>query len=209
MQSPSDDDRTMIETVNSHLEQLASLSRFDSGQAKVRVASASLRFLLVEGMLGRAWKASGLGGPMTFRAWCVDKLQGDGAVAFCGGGGVLPGVPFSVCFNATLVERSLDLAALCGKTRIQAGTAKVSTIELIQYVANTLGGSRYDPRGKSPKSRKPSFDLLRRLHEGALGGLSLRIGDRDLVHHELLSVAGVLVASPEVGCLMAWRPAVT
>ena len=88
---------------------------------------------------------------------------------------------------------------------IQVGSVKVSTIQLVQYVANTLGGAHFDPEGKSPKSCKPLFDLLRRLEAGEFGGLPFRVNDRNLLHHEILSVAQALIRSPEVTRLIAWR----
>ena len=56
------------------------------------------------------------------------------------GGDVLPSIPISVCHNATLAERSVDLASFVGR-RESDGGVKVSTVQLIQYVAKTLGGS--------------------------------------------------------------------
>ncbi len=168
-------------------------------------ASSSLRFLLVEDSLARAWRASRLGGPMTFKVRCITSTQGNDVVAYCGGGDLLPGIPFAASRNATFAELSLDLSAFCKRTRIQVGSVKVSTIQLVQYVANTLGGAHFDPEGKSPKSRKPLFDLLRRLEAGEFGGLPFRVNDRNLLHHEILSVAQALIRSPEVTRLIAWR----
>lgn len=51
----------LIETVNAQLKCLAGASVFNAAQADLTVASAQLRFLLVEDGLARAWKASGLG----------------------------------------------------------------------------------------------------------------------------------------------------
>lgn len=166
MQRLTQTDVSLIETVNAHLKHLSALSVFDVDEASLRVASSSLRFLLVGDSLGRAWKASGLGGPMTFKAWCITSTQGDDVVAYCGGGDLLPGIPFSACRNAQLKELPLDLVAFRQRPRIQVGSVKVSTVQLIQYVANTLGGAHFDPEGRSVKSRKPVFDLLRRLEAG-------------------------------------------
>jgi hypothetical protein len=110
-----------------------------------------------------------------------------------------------VCHNATLAERSVDLATFCRKPRIQIGAVKVSTVQLIQYVANTLGGSYFDPEGKSPKSRKPVFDLLRHVEAGEFPSFISQVNGRNLVHHELLSVGQVVIRSPEVAQLSAWR----
>ncbi len=142
---------------------------------------------------------------MTFKAWCITSTQGDDVVAYCGGGDVLPGIPISACFNATLAELPLDLVAFRQRPRIQIGTVKVSTIQLIQYVANTLGGSHFDPDGKSPKSRKPVFDLLRRVEAGEFPSFISQVNGRNLLHHEILSVAQVVIRSPEVTRLSTWR----
>jgi hypothetical protein len=196
---------SLIKTVNAHLNQLSVLSVFNVDEASLRVASGSLRFLLVEHSLGRAWKASGLGGAMTFRTWCITSTQGNDVVAYCGGGDLLPGVPFSACRNAKLAELSLDLGAFRQRPRIQIAAVKVSTVQLIQYVANTLGGAHFDPEGRSLRSQKPVFDLLRRLEAGEFGGLPFQVNGRNLLHHEILSVAQVVIRSPEVTRLRAWR----
>jgi len=110
-----------------------------------------------------------------------------------------------VCRNAVLAERTLDLGAFRQRPRVQIGTVKVSTVELIQYVANTLGGAHFDPEGKSLRSRKPVFDLLRRLDAGAFNGLDLKVNGRNLLHHEILSVIETVLRSPEVLRLRKWR----
>ena len=198
MQHPTQTDIALIKTVNAHLKHLSTLSRYDVDEASLRVASGSLRFLLIDGWLGRAWKVSRLGGPMTFKTWCITSTQGDGVIAYCGGGDVIPGIPISVCRNATLAELPLDLVAFRQRPRIQIGKVKVSTVQLIQYVANTLGGIHFDPEGKSPKSRKPVLDLLRRVETGEFPSFVSQVNRRNLLHHEILSVAQVVIRSPEV-----------
>jgi hypothetical protein len=89
--------------------------------------------------------------------------------------------------------------------RIQIGAVKVSTVELIKYVANTLGGSHFDPEGKSPKSKKPVFDILRRVEAGEFPTFVSQVNGRNLLHHEILSVAQVVIRSPQVVLLSAWR----
>jgi len=205
MHRPSPTDTALIGTVNAHLSHLSKVAAHDVDEANLRVASTSLRYLLVEDMLARAWRALALGGPMTFRTWCITSTQGDDVIAYCGGGELLPGVPFSVCRNAVLAERTLDLGAFRQRPRVQIGTVKVSTVELIQYVANTLGGAHFDPEGKSLRSRKPVFDLLRRLDAGAFNGLDLKVNGRNLLHHEILSVIETVLRSPEVLRLRKWR----
>lgn len=209
MKHPTKTDIALIKLVKAHLKNLFALSVHDVDEANLAVASGSLRILLVEDCLGRAWKALGLGGPMTFKAWCITSTQGDDVIAYCGGGDLLPGVPFSACHNAKLAELPLDLAAFRQKPRIQIGTVKVSTVQLIQYVANTLGGSHFDPEGKSLKSKKPVFDILRRVEAGEFPSFISQVNNRNLLHHEVLSVAQIVIRSPEVARVSAWRePAV-
>jgi hypothetical protein len=202
--SPSTD-VLLIDTVNAHLKQLAGASVFNAAQADLTVASAQLRFLLVEDELGRAWEASRLGGPMTFKCWCIVSAQGDDVVAYCGGGDLIPGVPFSANHNAKIAERTLNLKDFRRRTYIQVRANKISTVELIQYVSNTRGGTHFDPEGRSPKSRKPIFDVLRRLEAGEFGGPPILINDKNLLHHEVLSVAQAVLRSPQVAQLRAWR----
>jgi hypothetical protein len=198
-------DTELIGTVNAHLEQLAGVAFCQVGEARLRVVSTSLRYLLVEDMLSRAWRAARFGGPMTFKTWCIASTQGESTVAFCGGGQMLPGIPFSLCWNAELAERTLDLTAFRNCPRVQVGSVKVSTIELIQYVANTLGGAHFDPEGKSPKSRKPAFDLLRRVQADGVHSLTFKVNNRGLLDHEILSVTETILRSSEVQRLMEWR----
>ena len=205
MHRPSSTDTALIGTVNAHLGQLSRIAVYNADEVNLRVASISLRYLLVEDMLARAWRASGFGGPMTFRAWCITSAQGKNVVAYCGGGELLPCIPFSACWNAELAEQSLDLTAFRKRPCIQVGNVKVTTVELIQYVANTLGGAHFDPEGRSPKSRKPVFDLLRRVEVEGFSGLHLKVNDRNLLHHEMLSIAETVLRSPEVLRLKTWR----
>jgi hypothetical protein len=200
---------SLIETVKAHMKQVSILSAFNVDEASLRVASGSLRFLLVENLLGQAWKASGLSGPMTFKARCIISTQGSDVVAYCGGGDLLPGVPFAAHRNATVSELLLDLVTFCKRPRIQVRDVTVSTVQLVQYVANTLGGAHYDPEGKSPKSRKPVFDLLRRLEAGEFGGPPFLVNGRNLLHHEILSIAQVVLRSPEVTQLREWHASTT
>jgi hypothetical protein len=106
--------------------------------------------------------------------------------------------------NATLKEVSLNLKNFCQRPRIQIGTVKVSAVELIQYVANTLGGAHFDPEGRSPKSRKPVFNLLRQIEAEA--DMNVLVNNRNLLHHEVLSIAQAVIRSPEVARLSAWVP---
>jgi hypothetical protein len=199
-------DLSIIPVVKAHLKSLASLSMFNSDEPTLKVASSSLRALLVENMLLRVWKVSCIGGPLIVKAWCIVSAQ-QNAAAFCGGGDILPGIPMSICFNAELAEYSLDLTSFCKKTRIQVGQEKASTIDIVKYAANTLGGVHFDPDGRNLDSRKPVFDFLRRIDRGNinLNGLSFNLNDRNLLHHEILSISQSIVSSNSVENLLNLR----
>jgi hypothetical protein len=77
----SETDIGLIEPVNAHLVQLVTATRYDADQASLRAVSGSLRFLLADDYLARAWKASGIGGAMTFRTLCIVSTEGSEVIA--------------------------------------------------------------------------------------------------------------------------------
>jgi hypothetical protein len=141
---------------------------------------------------------------MVFRAWCVDQMNGPDAVGIAGGGDLLPGIPFSAGFNATVVQKTLDLHAFCREPRIQLEGAKISTVEIVQYLANARGGAHFDPAGSA--ARKPKGMLLAKLEAGDTHAPKMIVGDRSLLHHEILSIAQAMLASTQVQQLRLWRP---
>jgi hypothetical protein len=193
-------DVDLIKTVQSQLRNLASLSGHEADEPTVRTATGALRALISEEMLQLAWSASGLRGPMTFKTYFIARSAGDDAVAYCGGGDILPNVPFSVCRNAELQERVLNLKDFCRQTRILIGKETASTTEIIKYVANALGGAHFDPAGKTARK----YDLLRRVEAGEIGQLFLQVNDRNLLYHEVLSIAQAVTRSPQIKELLEW-----
>jgi hypothetical protein len=193
-------DIQLIETVQAHLKQLATVAVFNADEPTLRMVTGTLRALLVEEMLQRAWRTSGLGGPITFKTYCIVSTQGDDVVAYCGGGDLIPNIPISWGHNAHVAERTLNLKDFCRQTRIQIGTATASTIDIVKYVANALGGSHFDPDGKTARK----FDLLRRIESGEIGQLFLQANNRNALHHELLSIAQSVTRSPQVHQLSIW-----
>lgn len=205
MKKSSTLDVERIATVGAHLELIERAARHDATEASMRVVTGSLRLLLNDGNLAAAWQASGLKGPMTFRAWCIDTLDKGKVVAFCGGGDIIPGIPTSACFGARLKEKSLGLGEFCRSTRIQVDDVKISTVEVIEYMANARGGAHFDPEGRAAKKAKG--ELLRRLDNGEIEAVPMRINDRNLLHHEVLSICQVVVRSPQSALLRTWRQA--
>jgi hypothetical protein len=202
----SETDVKLIQAVNAHLSSIGRVSLYNADEPTLIVVSGSLRALLVENMLGRAWRVARLGGSMTFKTWCIVSTKGPDVVAFCGGGDLLPGVPFSAARGAQLAQRTLDLKDFLKRARIQVGATKISAVELVKYVANRLGGDHFDPEGKLAKSQKSPFDLLRKIETGEISFFIGRVGERNLIHHELLSVAQAVLRSPEVKKLREWPP---
>lgn len=189
----------LIKTAQAHLR---ALGRMDSpwvDEHSLRVASAPLRFLLVEGNLVRAWRASGIGGPIQMMAYCFASPPGLEAIGFCGGGDVLPGVPMSMGWgDIRLKLKNLNIHAFLNEPCVCAKGLRITRRELVQYIANTKGGTHYDAQGLSPRSQNAKFSLLRELEEKGLAGLGIKTNDRNLVHHELLSITQSLLRSAEV-----------
>lgn len=190
------EDQELIETVNGHLRVVSGSIGYNVDEATLRAITASLRFLLADDHLARAWRASTCKGPLVIHTWGLVRTGPGVIVALCGGGELLPGVPVSAGLNAGVERKKLDLHAFCLQTRVQVGEDRISTIELIQYFANKRGGVHFGSLAKKPK-----FELLRRLEAGELGGPPLKLNDRSLLHHEILSIAQALVNSPDVSRL--------
>jgi hypothetical protein len=100
-----------------------------------------------------------------------------------------------------LEVRVLNLKDFGRQTRIVVGKEKASTTDIIKYVANTLGAAHFDPTGKTARK----YDLLRRIEAGEMGQLFVsQINDRNLLYHEVLSIAQAVTRSPQVKELLDW-----
>lgn len=193
-------DVELIQTVQAHLRNLTSLSVHNADEANVRVTTGALRALISEGMLQRAWYVSGLRGPVTFKTYLIDSISGDDVIAYCGGGDIVPNLPFSAGRNATLREAVLNLTDFCRQIRIRVGTESASTTDIIKYVANALGVTHFDPDGKTARK----YDLLRRIEASEVGKLSLQVNNRNLLYHEVLSIGQAVIRSVQVNELLKW-----
>ena len=196
-------DAELIATVNAHLKLVDASCFYKSDEATLRVVTASLRNLLADNSLANAWKASGIGGPMIFDVWSIASTGPGKVVAFCGGGDILPNTPFSACRNAKLERKSIDLKTFCSSARIQVDNVRISTVELVRFVANVLGGVHFDLDGKSAKKAKAK--ILSKILSGEIQGVPVKPNDRNLLHHEILSIAQAVVRSPQVVQLRQWR----
>lgn len=203
--SSRSEDTGIIPVVQAHLRAIARWSVAKTSEHELRVASGSLRLLLCQEGVQRAWKATGLGGPVMVSAMCIDTYRPD-AVVFCGGGDVLPGMTFSTAHNATLKQKTLNLTDYINRPCAILGGVKISTWELVMFVANNLGGSHYDPQGKSSKV-KAAYEALRRFETGNTPGLFISaVNGVNQTHHELLSISQTILASREIQNLITWTP---
>jgi hypothetical protein len=190
-------DARLISTADAHLKILATNSAYDTSEAALRAASGSLRALLGEQMLQRAWKAAGMAGPITIPTWRFTTRPGPNVFGYCGGGDLLPGIPFSAGFNAYVERVTLSLHDFISQTRIIVEHVRVSTLELVQYFSNTMGGAHWDPGS----TRKAVVEVLRNLEAQGGSPVPFLIGDRNMLHHEILSIAQALLASSELATL--------
>jgi hypothetical protein len=180
-------------------------SIYNTSAGALSAISGNLRFLLSDGQLARAWRSAKIGGPMIFSTWMIKSIDGPDAIAICGGADLLPTVPFSVSRNATVKPVSVDLSTFCNMVRVQRDGCKATTLDVVKFFANTMGGSHLDPHGVNPKSRKDTYDMLRDLRDGNIGMFVGTVNDKSIVHHELLSIAQAVLRSAQVEQLLAWR----
>lgn len=183
-----------------HLLSLRQAAAPIAGEHRLRIASASLRFLLVEDNLLKAWKVSGIGGPIVVDAMDFASPPGPQSVGFSGGAEIMPGVPFSTGWGDDVhwEPKRFNLPDFLRAPCIYFKGMKVSRHVLIQFIANTKGGNHYDPAGRAQKSQSEKFELLRRLEQEGLAGLSLAVNNRNLIHHEVASIIVSLLRSKEI-----------
>ena len=206
-QSPSD----LEESVRSDLEHLATSWIQPQGEAAVRRDSAVLRRLLLDGSgtLRRYRQQLRLKGDPKIRAIdLMAAIPGDWStviLAAAGGaqvGGVViqlietrsapPPEPPSVTFPTKLYPLSNFLMTPC---MIVAGHP-VNRKEVIQYVANKLGGVHLDTSRKADEIAYKALDE----HRGEFSVLNSEI---DLLYYELLAIGQHLLRSDDISSLVS------
>ena len=111
-------------------------------------------------------------------------------------------------FQRAAVQRSANSRSILLRFANGHEFKSVPSKSLQSSSSNMLPTRWADPtliRSKSLKSKKPVFDILRRLEAGEFPSFISQVNGRNLLHHEILSVAQVAVRSPEVARLSAWR----
>jgi len=71
----------------------------------------------------------------------------------------------------------------------------VSRRELVQYVANKLGGTHIDTKRDFSKIKERKFALLDQVRE------MIRVADKNAIYYELLSIGQSLVQSDDIQTL--------
>lgn len=199
MQKLNSDEIDLIKTTAAHCHALVRVISPWIGEHDLRVASTSLRFLLVDDNLTRAWRASRFGGPIVVEAFFFSAPPDAEAIAFCGGADILPGVPVSMCWgNVDLIKKKLNLKDYLQSACISFKGTAITRRDLIKYIANTKGGSHYDPKGISLKSQTHKFETLRSLESQGMSGLDVAMNGRNPVHHEIASIAKTIISSHEI-----------
>jgi len=177
---------------------------------RLRTDSGILRKLLVNGVLGQAWRASNHRGEPRILAPDLKGYLGDfdrSKIIFAQAGGatyhgieltlqmavngrVSPGEEFSKQNDSPY--RSQSLSRFTDGPTIIAGGVTVKRRVLIQYVANKLGGVHYDETRKADEGVfKALDDLPQRIVLNVAGGFDIR-------YYEMLAIGQLLVLSPDI-----------
>lgn len=176
--------------------------------ADLRRGSAVLRRLLVEGVLGQAWRSTGQHGEPAIP--CTEIISDDhrhrprSHIVSAGGGTIgIAGVEVYFGPDAIVPEderhlpptrdRVLRLTEFLASASVVIDGDSVSRREVVKYHANVLGGVHL---GLSSRRRKAEQDLIRRIER--MKDRFVKILDRDLLYFELLCIGRQVVDAPDV-----------
>ena len=212
-----------LRTVRDDLTLLRKLNFARPLRSEVRVASAILRRLLYELMLHNAWSLCKLPAEPRFRSIDLDSMLSSVDrkyihYAYAGGattegaqhsGHVLLVVPkaevesegqdavlerVSASMRPT-EKRDFTLTEFCKSTCVASGSAGISRIEMVRYVANKLGGVHWDNRrGAWTHPAGSRHRLLEEAH--------LIVGRLPAALYEVLSIAQAVAESSDTSRLM-------
>jgi hypothetical protein len=194
----------LVDIVQEDLAHLRDTWDDELTEGRLRRDSAVLRRLLVEGALGRAWRAAGHRGEP--RVPFHDQMSSLNAEArfftvWASNGGAehrqayIAGIRLHAGQDTVhpVADASLPLSRYVDGTVAIAMGRAVKRRDVVAYVANKLGGVHYDER----RHEGHVFAALDRVLDAAtIGGFSP-------VHWELLAVGQLLLRSPEIS---DWLP---
>ncbi|MGF7398299.1 hypothetical protein [Thermoanaerobacterium thermosaccharolyticum] len=219
------DNNYIIKIVREDLEYLKSNWNQDIDDASIRISNTILRKLLVEDNLGKVWRLLGYEKEPIIKAPDLNKfIKGAPKLrinfASAGGaiykGNIVEGmVIYDTAMSDNYIKRRYERNKNCNflsefslsqfkespcllvTKRYNFGIQQeeIKRRELIQYVANKLGGSHIDISRNYKKDEK--FILLDQI----LG--TLNIGDKESIYYELLSIGQHLVNSPDIKKLIS------
>jgi hypothetical protein len=173
----------------------------------LRRGSVTLRLLLVEGLLGRAWRAVGLPRQPAIPAVDLEQhLSGvtHPIVAALAGGGSVDGVD-AAC--AVMVKgdslgrngpdigptvRDFALSDYVESTAVVAADVRIRRREVIKYFANIKGGAHL---ALSSRTRQREEELIRRV--GRVEG-SIQVIRFEGLYFELLSIGQAVAHAPDM-----------
>lgn len=156
-------------------------------------------------MIAKAWRVTGNRGPITIRAPQIVPIgDEDKVVAYAGGGDMIPDVIFAAGRAAYSKMIDYTLKSYMDSGRIQVGRIKIGAADLISFVANQRGGAHFGTRQRKDRQER-IFEILRKLESGEIEGPPLRINERHLLYHEIVSIAQAILRSPEVARLREWN----
>jgi hypothetical protein len=171
-------------------------------EQSLRRSSNVLRNLLVEDLLGRAWRAAGFKGEPAIEAIDLENhLAGleTNKIAFASaGGGTSEGalVAGALLYEGVMPEsvikaraerepqtRKFKLSQFLSSPAVVYEGERICRRDVVKYVANKLGGAHFDTRRKTDEH---TYRLLDAAMKAA------QIGERRLVYFELLSIGQAL-----------------
>lgn len=212
-----------LRLVRDDLDFLCQLHYRSPSRTTVRIASSILRRLLAEGMYQNAWKLAALDGEPKIKAIDLEGVVAEIErryihYAYAGGadteganhrGYALLGIPKAEAdaegyeqitrrISALLkpgVEREFTLTKFCNSAAVISGTAGISRLGIVRYVANKLGGVHWDNRRGAWS--EPVGSRHRLLDEG-----HLVVGRLPAALYELLSISQCIARSDDTSRLI-------
>ena len=200
----------LIRTVVEDLDYLRTDWCADISDAQLRRGSTTLRRLIAEGELQRAWKAAGLAREPEIPAFVIPEIFTvfDPARLLCAtaGGAIHKGIQAAgmvmVDYSAPqaqleqhralgLPQATLGLRAFSEGECVKVRSGSLNRRQLVKYVANRLGGAHFD--GKRGKAHEEQ--LFAELDESSS---RMRIVDKPVTYFELLSIGQALALAPDL-----------
>jgi len=179
----------------------------------LRNTSTTLRRLISDDHLGKAWRLLGLSKEPIISAISLDELLGTIDLAHINqanaGGAVFNNIQIQGTFEynpgasreeilqnfqtkKNISPKSFRLSEYCNSPCIILKGEKISRQELILYVSNKLGGSHFDPNRNLENDRERKFLLLDSYRDDT------KLAGKDAVYYELLSIGQSIVKSSDI-----------